>query len=89
MLSNNSEQYDYGKLARLNKSEDFAALKLVIDDIMSDLKNVQNVNRGNFEADGLGRIYAYEAFEQLLNTVKGAEQAMDINNPEIGDNNYT
>lgn len=89
MLSVNTEQYDNAKLLRLSKSEDFAEFERVADGILKELDSVRNVNKDMAEADVLGRIHAYNALEELMATIKGAEQAMNINNSEEGDYNYT
>jgi len=88
MSSINTEQYDIAKLRRLSESEDFAEFERVVDDILSELDSVRNVNTELAQADVLGRIHAYEALSSLIAIVKGAEQVSDINNPE-GDYNYT
>ena len=78
---------DIAKLRRLAKSDDFKELQRLINDICTDLYDVRNVDRSNTEADVAGRIYAYDAMQELMALVIGAEQVIDTKSK--GNNNYT
>lgn len=79
--------YDTAKLRRLARSEDFKELQRLVDDICTDLDSVRNVDPLSRESDVIGRIYAYEAMQELMALVTGAEQAIDTKTE--GNNNYT
>lgn len=78
--------YDTARLRRLSESDDFAELERIIKDIQDDYKDSTNIDRDRFEVDGLGRIYAYEAMQQLLDIVHGTEP---VDMEKTGNNNYT
>ena len=78
--------YDTAKLSRLSKSDDFAELDRIIKDICTELDSVRNVDKESAQSDVLGRIYAYEAMQQLLDIVHGTEP---IDTRKLGNNKYT
>ena len=77
--------YDSAKLSRLSKSDDFAELERIIKDSQEELIDTRNVDAQNRESDVIGRNYAYEAMQGVLDIVHGTEQ---VEAPQ-GDNNYT
>lgn len=83
----NNGQYDQAKLIRLSKSDDFAELEKVIEEISNELLDIRNVDLEFTDADVRGRTHAYEALQQLIATVKGAEQAYI--NKDVGNLDYT
>jgi len=87
MKSIQEGQYDQDKLLRLSKSDDFKELERVIDEICTELIDVRNVDLEFADADVRGKKYAYDAMQELLAIVRGAEQAY-INN-DVGNLDYT